>query len=717
MCKHLKSLKSDLRPIELEGKQDDFCLICGDHEAELFPQLGPKEIHLCPRQFCKKCYYIEASWKNNSCQFNDEIYRECEFVPLCCTLCWKRGWDISSPLLGQEQPEWQRHTKERMEDVLGRRYKHWEECAVDKECEGWFKWRLPLRYVPDDMTLESDRKLLKVMKNGFLKTPARFNKFAKTAMLESPRPSGAVFDVRVAFDDITRRLLNLIPPDVMDHEVEEDGEAEEEGEGAKGGAEDLEEIGEEGDHEATEQVRQSPPQTAAGRPQRQAAQFSFVKVKGVPVRQSRSTPQKVATSNSPGSAQEMLDRQISSSMVAGSSTPDTSRSLHTRAPTQDVSRRRGRPRKSLTAPTSLPPLPSTQEDDATRGPSLVHDEMADDADDVDDSDNADSEQDESFDQIKAIIENKQNENRRLREIKIQQRAQLRLVNEELQRSRATAEKLVHERKTFSTTETNLRDTLFAAKAEKETLQRNVAESNELHERQLQTITELNERISQQGEQATDVQRLRQEIMDHERKHASLEADLEASRAKEAEFNNEIADHREAYDELQDAFEKLKGKNANLEKENRDFFQSIARRQQEIEDLKKATGTMDRKSKAIRTLRDGQDDVMEENKQLRKDIANLGAELVIDRGLNVKDCARLQHELACGSLTAELVDRLVQNPFLEAQMTEKIKERDSMGRGSGDMQVSEMGRAKRRRTGRLVDFMDPTCRREDSEMYN
>jgi hypothetical protein len=29
----------------------------------------------------------------------------------------------------------------------------------------------------------------------------------------------------------------------------------------------------------------------------------------------------------------------------------------------------------------------------------------------------------------------------------------------------------------------------------------------------------------------------------------------------------------------------------------------------------------------------------------------------------------------------------------------------------------MGRAKRRRTGRLVDFMDPTCRREDSEMYN
>src|SRR5438045_3115790 len=49
-----KEWTSNQEHLELAGRQDNFCLICGDDAVELFPQLGPKEIHLCPRRFCKK---------------------------------------------------------------------------------------------------------------------------------------------------------------------------------------------------------------------------------------------------------------------------------------------------------------------------------------------------------------------------------------------------------------------------------------------------------------------------------------------------------------------------------------------------------------------------------------------------------------------------------------------------------------------------------------
>jgi hypothetical protein len=81
--------------------------------------------------------------------------------------------------------------------------------------------------------------------------------------------------------------------------------------------------------------------------------------------------------------------------------------------------------------------------------------------------------------------------------------------------------------------------------------------------------------------------------------------------------------------------------------------------------------------------------MEANKQLRKDLANLGAELAIARGLTDVDGARTQQILVRGSLTSELVDRLTQNPFLEAQMSEKMTERTVLAQASGG--------PKRRRT--------------------
>jgi hypothetical protein len=696
---HLKSSTSNQRHIELAGKQDDFCLICGDDEAELFPQLGSKEIHLCPRQFCKKCYHIEADWKKNSVRFNDGIYRECKFVPLCCTLCWKRGWDIISPLLGPEQPEWQTWTGERMEDILNRRYKHWEECAVNKEFEKHFKWRLPLRYLSDDMTLESDRKLLKAIKNGFLKNSKRFNKFEKTAILEASPPSGASFNVGGAFDDIVRRLLKLTSPTVMEVGAE-GGVAEEEEEGqGDGEEEDLEAMGQRNEEQETaEERRQEPLQMNTSRPQRQAAQFGFVKVKGVPVRQSRCTPQDSTTNASEGNAQDMLDQQISNSMGAESPPLHTRRLVHPGTPTQDKPRPRGCPRKSLTAPTSLPPSPSTQGGDTTPGPCFMHNEMA---------DVADSEDDESFDQIKAIIDNKHKQNRKLKQDKAKQEAQLRLVKEELEHSQARAEKLVHEREALSTIEADLRRVFAATRAANEALQRTVAGSKEEHERQLETIAKLNGRIAQQAEQITGAQHLEEEIEEHRQKWANIQADLEISRAREAELKNEIADQHEAYDELQETIEKAEERSAILERENREFVQGLARRQQELEELKKATGTMDRKSRAIRGLREDQDEVMEANKQLRKDIANLGAELMIERGFREVDGALLHQELVRGSLAADLVDRLVQNPFLEVQISEKLREQAVLGRSSSDSQRSQRSGAKRRRTNPIADTTEPS----------
>lgn len=89
--------------------------------------------------------------------------------------------------------------------------------------------------------------------------------------------------------------------------------------------------------------------------------------------------------------------------------------------------------------------------------------------------------------------------------------------------------------------------------------------------------------------------------------------------------------------------------------------------------------------------------MEASKQLRKDVANLGAELAIDRGLREVDGARMQQVLAGGSLPPDLVDRLTQNLFLEAQMSEKIMERTVLVRDLSGSQHQPSGTngAKRR----------------------
>src|SRR5438874_10409160 len=109
------------------------------------------------------------------------------------------------------------------------------------------------------------------------------------------------------------------------------------------------------------------------------------------------------------------------------------------------------------------------------------------------------------------------------------------------------------------------------------------------------------------------------------------------------------------------------------KRSRNLKNGISRRDQEIEELKKATCSMDRQSNLVRTLRDGQDDILEVNKQQQKDIASLGAEIALKMGLQECDIARMQTELLRGGLNCELVSRLAQNGFLKDQMAEKMKE--------------------------------------------
>jgi hypothetical protein len=82
----LESFTSNEYLIGLAGRQDNFCLICGDHAKKLYPQIGPKEIHLCPRKFCSKCYHIQPGWKDDCRRFQDEIYQVYSFVTICCSL-------------------------------------------------------------------------------------------------------------------------------------------------------------------------------------------------------------------------------------------------------------------------------------------------------------------------------------------------------------------------------------------------------------------------------------------------------------------------------------------------------------------------------------------------------------------------------------------------------------------------------------------------------
>src|SRR5205085_10751010 len=154
---------------------------------------------------------------------------------------------------------------------------------------------------------------------------------------------------------------------------------------------------------------------------------------------------------------------------------DTGRSLCNRSPTERTPRRRGRPRKSLPCPASPPPSASTQADDATPGAPFTQDEMV-----VDDEA---SDIDESYDKIKAIIDRKHQQNKKLKEARTHQAEQLRLVNDQLEHSRAKAKKLEEEREALSRTESELRHQLSAARAANTALQRTIAESKEQQQRQ------------------------------------------------------------------------------------------------------------------------------------------------------------------------------------------------------------------------------------------
>jgi TATA-binding protein-associated factor Taf7 len=125
---------------------------------------------------------------------------------------------------------------------------------------------------------------LKAIKNGFLKNLKRFTMFEKTTISEASPPSGASFNVGGALDGIVRRLLRLTSPTVMEVEAQGQGVAEEGEEGHGDGEEDLDVMEEEDEEqEGTEERWQEPLQMNASRPQRRAAQFGFVRVKGVPV--------------------------------------------------------------------------------------------------------------------------------------------------------------------------------------------------------------------------------------------------------------------------------------------------------------------------------------------------------------------------------------------------------------------------------------------------
>jgi len=231
------------------------------------------------------------------------------------------------------------------------------------------------------------------------------------------------------------------------------------------------------------------------------------------------------------------------------------------------------------------------------------------------------------------------------------------------------------------------------------LQRTIAESKEQHQRQLQANADLTEQIVQQAEQAETIQSLQEQIDNHRQRYTSLEAHVETCRIREAETENRLTDQREACEKLRDQIKKAETRIDLLGAENRNFFQGILRREQELEELKKVNAVVDRKNRAIRGL---QDETMEANKQLRKDVANLGAELAVDRGLTEVDGARMLQALARGSLTAELVDRLTQNAFFEDCLLEKITERAVLvARASSHSQPSppeQTGpRPKRRRT--------------------
>ena len=705
---------------ELAGRQDDFCLICGDTEQELFPQLAPKEIHLCPRRFCNKCYHIEPDWKKTSSRFKSDVYSTHEYVTLCCCLCWKRDWDFSNPLLGKDQLEWRAQTKDDAEDALRRRYRYWEDCAVSKDFEPLFKWRLPLLELHDDMSLESDRKLVRTMgiKNGRVKNAHRFSQFARRTIRHnalSPRPS---FNVGEAFADIKRVLFQCITLPTMADAMDEWQERQER---------HKEEQDEEEDEEGNEHDGQPSPQNVLSRPQRQASRLSFVT--GKPIRQEMSTPDENLTNEEPNDDHEMADPPIGGSVASVPSISHVGKSLRVRTSPNHTPRPRGRPPKIPRASNAFPPSPSTQ-DDTALGPPFVQDRVFDDAE---------PEQDKLLDQMETIVRRMRRDEKRVQEHKSQQEAQFRHVKEELEES---VRRLDQERLQSRGKETNLRNALSAASTDNVALQGAMADSKKQNKQHSQNITELNRKLTEQGKQIADDQCLRQVVEDHKRKLESLEADLEAAKAQEQILNDQIIDTRGTCDELEVKHNELKEEHARLKKkyrkleqknkvvceENDNFSQAIARRIVENAELRaqltKATGTpRNGTSNRIRHLVEGQDDVMDANKELRKDVAILAAELVLDRGVKEFARAGVQEALLArgSSLASDLVDRVMQNAFLEFQVAEKVRERELHGgRGGcgGPQESSQTNFAKRRRVEPSAeDINGRWWPRGDTELYD
>jgi hypothetical protein len=91
-----------------------------------------------------------------------------------------------------------------MEDTLIRRHRTWESAAKTKQ----FSWRIPLLTHNDDMTLATDRELLRGMLKQFQKNPKRFKLFDKSKVVEATLDD-AIFDIGNASSTHLHFLMDL----------------------------------------------------------------------------------------------------------------------------------------------------------------------------------------------------------------------------------------------------------------------------------------------------------------------------------------------------------------------------------------------------------------------------------------------------------------------------------------------------------------------------